>query len=186
VRKDERYAGLSVSRRTPNLITSTENGLMRFKRKVHAQFLGGQNLEVLQDRVLDHVGVFVDVLDSARGDDDDDGAKPGRVDMEWSGPVNLARATNWLTLDIITDLVLGVRSELLTDARNRWFANAIATMSWRGALVCGPFRRPHSSQSRSTLLMRYCSTPSNPISTIGDSSTSCSLSLSQLIKAWAI
>ena len=66
VAKDERYAGLSVSRRTPNLITCTESGLMRFKRKVHAQFLGGQNLEALEGRVLGHVGVFVDVLGSGR------------------------------------------------------------------------------------------------------------------------
>ena len=133
VRKDERYAGLSTSRRTPNLITSTENGLTRFKRKVHAQFFGGQNLEVLEDRVLAHADVFVDVLDSGASGDDDGRPTP----KEWSPAINLARATNWLTLDIITDLVLGVKSELLTHARNRWFANAIATMSWRGALVCG-------------------------------------------------
>jgi len=130
VTKDERYAGLSVSRRTPNLITCTENGLMRFKRKVHAQFLGGQSLEALEGRVLGHVDVFVDALGSGRNGGDAR-PKPGK----WSAPVNLARVTNWLTLDVITDLVLGVRSGLLTDARNRWFAAAIQTMSWRGVLV---------------------------------------------------
>jgi hypothetical protein len=131
VAKDERYAGLSVSRRTPNLITCTENGLMRFKRKVHAQFLGGPNLERLEDQVLGHVDAFVGVLDSRAGGDDAESA----CDTEWSRAVNMARVTNWLTLDIITDLVLGVRSELLTDAQNRWFAKAIASMSWRGVLV---------------------------------------------------
>jgi hypothetical protein len=141
VAKDERYAGLSVSRRTPNLITCTESGLMRFKRKVHAQFLGGQNLEALEGRVLGHVGVFVDVLGSGR--DGGDATTQTMCDDrgEWSRPFNLARVTNWLTLDIITDLVLGVRSGLLTDARNRWFAKAIQTMSWRGVLVrCFHFR----------------------------------------------
>jgi hypothetical protein len=54
---------------------------------------------------------------------------------EWSRPFNLARVTNWLTLDMIADLVLGVKSGLLTDARDRWFAKAIQTMSWRGVLV---------------------------------------------------
>ena len=131
VAKDERYAGLSVSRRTPNLITCTENGLMRFKRKVHAQFLGGPNLERLEDQVLGHVDAFVGVLDSRTSGDDAESV----CDTEWSPAVNMARVTNWLTLDIITDLVLGVRSELLTDAQNRWFAKAIASMSWRGVLV---------------------------------------------------
>jgi hypothetical protein len=104
---------------------------MRFKRKVHAQFLGGQNLERLEDQVLGHIDVFVDVLDSRESGDDAKFA----CDKEWSPAVNMARVTNWLTLDIITDLVLGVRSELLTDAQNRWFAKAIASMSWRGVLV---------------------------------------------------
>jgi hypothetical protein len=104
---------------------------MRFKRKVHAQFLGGPNLERLEDQVLGHVDAFVGVLDSRASGGDAESV----CDTGWSPAVNMARVTNWLTLDIITDLVLGVRSELLTDAQNRWFAKAIASMSWRGVLV---------------------------------------------------
>ena len=142
---------------------------MRFKRKAHAQFLGGKNLEQLEDRVLGHVDVFVDVLDPRRGDDD-----AQRTIGEWSTPVNLARVTNWLTLDIITDLVLGVKSALLTDAQNRWFAKAIQTMSWRGVLVrC--FLMITGSLSFLSLTIKL-STLSNLMSTIGGLSTFCSLS----------
>jgi hypothetical protein len=101
---------------------------MRFKRKVHAQFFGSQNLEALQERVVANVDVFVGGLDSGRNGG-------GDVAHEWSKPVDLARVTNWLTLDIITELVFGENPGLLTDARNRWFAKAVETMSWRGVLV---------------------------------------------------
>jgi hypothetical protein len=144
VRKDERYAGLSVSRRTLNLITCTENGLMRFKRKVHAQFFGSQNLDALEERVVANVDVFVESLDSGRNG--------GDVVHEWSKSVDLAKVTNWLTLDIITELVFGENPGLLTDARNRWFAKAVETMSWRGVLVRLIFSMTTAGDAISVLL----------------------------------
>lgn len=96
---------------------------------MHAKFLGAQNLATLEPRVLEHVDRFVEVLGGG-GEGKGGGERDG-----WCDAVDVARVANWMTLDIISDLVFGSSASLLQDPKYRWFADAIATMSWRGVLV---------------------------------------------------
>ncbi|PVH96828.1 cytochrome P450, partial [Periconia macrospinosa] len=130
VRKDEKYGGLSVSRRTPNLLTSIEKDLTRFKRKVHTRFLGSQNLQdsQIQSRILAQIARFHEVLD--RGGDST--TRHSHSGGDWGDLTDMAKVCNWMALDIISDLSFGKAVGLLHNPERRWFVNAIATMSWRG------------------------------------------------------
>lgn len=138
VRKDERYGGLSVSRRTPNLITSVEKEPTRFKRRVQAKFLGWQALlqPQTQSRILAQIAAFLEVLGCGCGSGDDDGAPRSDPTVDaWGAPVDLARTCNWLTLDIISEFVFGEPVGLLCSSERRWFADTISTMRWRCIIV---------------------------------------------------
>lgn len=112
------------------MITATEPSTIKSKRRVHAKFLGAPNLSQAEDRIIAHVDAFVGLLGSEHVTRTDSRGEDG-----WGGTVNIAQVANWMTLDIISDLIFGESAGLLHDTRRRWFADAIATMSRRGILV---------------------------------------------------
>lgn len=130
VRKDESYAALSVSRRTPNLITSVDKDTTKFKRKAHMSILAQKSVEELQDRLLAKIDTFLSVVGR---DNDTDGTAGERGD--WGSSIDMAQEASCLTLETIADLCFGQSLPFMEDTDHRWALMAIKTMSWRGILV---------------------------------------------------
>lgn len=128
--KDDGYAAMSASRRTTNTMSAVEKTDVNFKRRVHTQFFSESNLRELEPRLLRLIDDFLESLID----------ESTRTDMKargniWSNTVDMSRACNLLTFDVITNLSYGQELGLMKSPESDWILQAVRAMSWRGMMV---------------------------------------------------
>ncbi|PYH88844.1 cytochrome P450 monooxygenase [Aspergillus ellipticus CBS 707.79] len=123
VRKSDGYVAISASRRTPNIVTTIDKDVHGFKRRILAQVFSERGIKEIEDRVLDNISDFVDLLGS------DTDATTG-----WSTPKDFAQACNWLTFDVISGLCYGEDFDMLKSSKMRWFPTVINKIGQRGMI----------------------------------------------------
>ncbi|PWY92800.1 cytochrome P450 [Aspergillus heteromorphus CBS 117.55] len=123
VRKSDGYASLSASRCTPNTVTTIDKGVHGFKRRIMAQVYTERSLKEIEDRILDNISDFVDVLGS------ESNAMTG-----WTAPKDIAQTCDWLTFDVISDLCYGEDFDMLHSSEMRWFPSVVRKIAQRSMM----------------------------------------------------
>jgi hypothetical protein len=131
VSKTDGYATMSPSRQ-PNLVSAVDKDVHAWKRRVVSQVMSDAFLKEMQSRIVSHVDDFVSMLGA-----DADLPKSSPVLEGWTPAKNLAVACDWLTLDVITDLIYGKAIGLLHSPDMRWLPGVFQRVSQRSAAVCG-------------------------------------------------
>lgn len=122
VGKPDIWQALSASRRTPNILSSVDDSTHRFKRQTISKMFTGRYMKQVEDCVSYHSKVFVTQL-----------AKPGpRFELQ--------ELCDWLSFDVISDLLYGQSCDMLQNSRLRWIPEAYKVMSRRSMIVCSSTR----------------------------------------------
>ncbi|KAM0720747.1 hypothetical protein Q7P37_004884 [Cladosporium fusiforme] len=119
VSKSAGYATLSVSR-TPNLISARDKSIHGFKRRVISQTMTEESLKSMEPRIVSHIKNFVALL----GQDASDGPFKG-----WTSPQSFRTKSDWLTLDIMSDLTYGKPLGLLSSEEPRWVPSVLRKLT---------------------------------------------------------
>ncbi|KAL3451492.1 cytochrome P450 [Aspergillus insuetus] len=119
--KADAYSIMSASRHMPSTISSIDKKQHAAKRKVLARLFTEKALKGVEDRVLSHVDTFCASL---------------RAGTEAGGGVarDIAAWSDYLTLDIISDLCYGEAFGLLRAETHRYIPNVIGCVSRRNAI----------------------------------------------------
>jgi len=130
VSKTDGYATMSPSSQ-PNLISAVDKNVHAWKRRVISQVMTDQFMREMQDRIVSHIRDFVSML----GNDADVPAGSPVVEG-WAPPKDLGVACDWLTFDVISDLIYGKALGMLHDPGLRWLPLTFQRISQRSATVC--------------------------------------------------
>lgn len=118
VGKPEVWQALSASRRTPNILSSVDASVHKFKRQTISKMFSAACMKQVEDCVSYHSKVFVNQL-------------------AISGPkLELQDLCDWLSFDIISDLLYSRSCDMLQSSRLRWIPKAYKVMSRRSLIVC--------------------------------------------------
>jgi hypothetical protein len=131
VRKVDNYGAMSASRRRPNTLTAIKKEDYSWYRRQHLHFLNEAGIKLFEDRVLERIQVFTDILGlrepkDAESDEKSDG---------WSSTKDMDKLSKWLTFDIVTDLCFGESADLLQSSKNRPYIKGITSGGRVGLLV---------------------------------------------------
>ncbi|KAJ5081335.1 hypothetical protein NUU61_009599 [Penicillium alfredii] len=129
VRKANEWVALSASRRTPNVLSVVDKQLHAFKRRTLAHVFYDQNMKHIEDRIIEKIKGFTDLLGSA-----DDGL-PVKEKNSWGSPTPMTNPCNWLSFDIISDLTYSQSFNMLKSPELRWVPEVYTSMSYR-SMVC--------------------------------------------------
>jgi hypothetical protein len=131
VSKTDGYATMSPSSQ-PNLISAVDKSVHAWKRRVISQAMSDSFLKEMQSRVVAHIRGFVAMLGSEA---DVPEGKP--VLDGWAPAKNLGVVCDWLTFDVISDLIYGKAGGMLHSPELRWLPGTFQRISQRSATVCG-------------------------------------------------
>lgn len=131
VRKANEWVALSASRRTPNVLSVVDKQLHAFKRRTLAHVFYDQNMKQIEDRIIEKIKGFTDLLGSA-----DDGL-PVKEKNSWGSPTPMTNPCNWLSFDVISDLTYSQSFNMLKSPELRWVPEVYTSMSYRSMVVCG-------------------------------------------------
>ncbi|KAK5132154.1 hypothetical protein LTR08_000311 [Meristemomyces frigidus] len=112
--------------RTPNLISATDKELHGFKRRVIMQTMTDQALKDAEERIIALIQTFVEMV--GRKPEGDRG-----VTGHWGPDVDMGTAADWLTFDVISDLLYGRPLGLLQSAELRWLPEVFRSISQMAA-----------------------------------------------------
>jgi hypothetical protein len=131
VRKVDSYGAISPSRRRPNTLTAIKKDDVNWFRRQHLQFLSEAGIKQFEDRMLDRIQVFTDLLGQRESTD----AEPDEKGDGWSSTKNMDKVSKWLTFDIVTDLCFGGTANLLQSPTNRSYIKGITAGGRVGLMV---------------------------------------------------
>jgi hypothetical protein len=131
VRKVDSYSTMSASRQRPNTLTAIKRDDYTWFRRQHLQFLGEAGIKRVEERVLERIQVFTDIL----GLREPRNLKPDEKDHGWSLTKDIDELSKWLMFDIVSDLCFGETANLLQSAENRSYINGITAQGRVGLLV---------------------------------------------------
>ena len=131
VSKTDGYATMSPSSQ-PNLISAVDKNVHAWKRRVISQAMSDTFLKEMQGRVMAHIRDFVTMLGSEA---DVPAGKP--VLDGWAPAKNLGVVCDWLTFDVISDLIYGKAVGMLHSPELRWLPGTFQRISQRSATVGG-------------------------------------------------
>ncbi|KAL6233057.1 hypothetical protein BDW75DRAFT_7344 [Aspergillus navahoensis] len=121
VRKADAYSVMSASRHIPSTISCIDKSRHVSKRKVLARLFTEVALRGVEDRILCHIDTFCGCL----GVENQAG---------WGVAKDVAAWSDYLTLDIISDLCYGKAFGLLREETHRYIPNMISCVSRRNAI----------------------------------------------------
>jgi cytochrome P450 len=126
VSKSEGYATMSASR-TPNLISATDKTLHGFKRRVISQTLTEESLKSMEPRIVARIEKFVELLGEGASDS---------AELEgWTPRSSLQAQADWLTFDVMSDLLFGKSLGLLDSPDARWLPSVVRKIAQLAATV---------------------------------------------------
>ncbi|PCG99558.1 Cytochrome P450, E-class, group I [Penicillium occitanis (nom. inval.)] len=109
----------------------TDKKMHRRKRKLVAQGFSEAALRASENCILRHVDLFVERL----FDDDDDDDDVRNENEGWSSAKDVSIHASYLALDIITDLVFGKSTDVLTKPDNRQYRPMLISTGQRMAMA---------------------------------------------------
>jgi hypothetical protein len=129
VSKSEGYATMSASR-TPNLISATDKTLHGFKRRVISQTLTEESLKSMEPRIVARIEKFVELLGEGANDEEHSAELEG-----WTPRSSLQAQADWLTFDVMSDLLFGKSLGLLDSPDARWLPSVVRKIAQSAATV---------------------------------------------------
>lgn len=111
------WEALSASRRTPNILSAVDDAVHNFKRRTISKMFFGYSLKQIEGRISGRLNHFVDLL-----------VKPGPKH-------DLQDLCDWLSFDIISDLLYSESCDMLQRPEFRWIPCAYKIMSQRSMVV---------------------------------------------------
>ncbi|RFU28638.1 hypothetical protein B7463_g7707, partial [Scytalidium lignicola] len=131
VKKSKGYnAMVHRSHNTLTMFDKKEHGR---RRRLISQGFSDAALRQYQGAIMTHVMKFCSCLCQ------NDSSKADSKGSEWSSPKNMARWNNYLAFDIMADVILGQKYNLLDDSSNRFVVEAIENSNVRvGVLIQAP------------------------------------------------
>jgi cytochrome P450 len=127
--KADAYSIMSASRHISSTISCIDKKQHAVKRKVLARLFTETALKGVEERVLSHVDTFCASLRAG-------------TDAGWGVARDIAAWSDYLTLDIISDLCYGKAFGLLREETHRYIPNVISCVSRRNAIVSRQTSRP--------------------------------------------
>jgi hypothetical protein len=134
VRKVDSYSTMSASRQRPNTLSAIKKDDYTWFRRQHLQFLGEAGIKRFEDRVLERIQAFTDMLGLCESKD----TNPDEKGDGWSSTKEIDEMSKWLMFDIVSDLCFGETANLLQSPKNRSYLNGISAQGRVGHLVIGP------------------------------------------------
>jgi hypothetical protein len=115
--------------RTPNLISATDKTLHGFKRRVISQTLTEESLKSMEPRIVARIEKFVELLGEGANDEDS-------PELEgWTPRSSLQAQADWLTFDVMSDLLFGKSLGLLDSPDARWLPSVVRKIAQLAATV---------------------------------------------------
>jgi hypothetical protein len=113
--------------RTPNLISATDKTLHGFKRRVISQTLTEESLKSMEPRIVARIEKFVELLGEGANDS---------PELEgWTSRSSLQAQADWLTFDVMSDLLFGKSLGLLDCPDARWLPSVVRKIAQLAATV---------------------------------------------------
>jgi hypothetical protein len=125
---------MSASRQRPNTLSAIKKDDYTWFRRQHLQFLGEAGIKLFEDRVLERIQAFTDMLGMRESKD----TIPDEKGDEWSSTKEIDEMSKWLMFDIVSDLCFGETANLLQSPKNRSYLNGISAQGRVGHLVSRP------------------------------------------------
>jgi hypothetical protein len=116
--------------RTPNLISVTDKGVHGFKRRAISQTLTEESLKSVEPRIVGRIETFVALLGESANDEAHSPELGG-----WTPRNSMQAHADWLTFDVMSDLLFGKSLGLLDSPDARWLPSVIRKISQLTATV---------------------------------------------------
>lgn len=114
--------------KVPNTITQRDKTVHAQQRRLLSNGFSEASLRSYEEPIAMHVRKFLRLLTQNEKTESNGSAA---ADGGWSAPKNMAHWCDYLTFDIMLDIIYGSRSNMLEDPKNRPLLDAIATSNIR-------------------------------------------------------
>jgi hypothetical protein len=125
------------------LITTTDKPIHARKRRIISQALSLSNIKHMEEHILKNVRAFCKLL--VEGEENSHLAPATKSSDEWSPSRNVGVIANWLTLDLLGDIVFNEGFQLLKANNHRWLIHTMPQgMKWINIVsLCDDHRERH-------------------------------------------
>ncbi|KAF2666612.1 cytochrome P450 [Microthyrium microscopicum] len=138
VRKSDFYTAFPANKQTTNVHSTIDKSLHARKRRVISHAFADSAIKSMEKYVLGNIDTACNII----SDDVSTKRKAMATNYyaektdSWSTPRNMARWADWLTFDIMGDLVFGKAFGMLESPQNRFAIDLVSSAAKRH-LICG-------------------------------------------------
>jgi cytochrome P450 len=129
VRKSDFYTAFPANKNTFNVHSAIDKQQHARKRRVISHAFADNAIKSMEKYIVQNVEVASDLLS-------EDVKRTQNTEKQgWSGPRNIANWADWLTFDIMGDLVFGKAFGMLENPQNRFAVNLVSSAAHRHLIV---------------------------------------------------
>jgi cytochrome P450 len=133
VRKSDFYTAFPANKHTFNVHSSIDRTQHARKRRVISHAFADSAIKSMEKYIMANVDIACNLLEQ---DVDTVAMHAAEKKGVWSVPRNAARWADWLTFDIMGELVFGKAFGMLEDDKNRFAVDLVSSAAQRHMIVC--------------------------------------------------
>jgi cytochrome P450 len=142
VRKADFYTAFPPNKHTFNVHNSIDKSVHARKRRVISHAFADNAIKSMEKYIVGNIDIACSMLAEKKTDSE---GKNG-----WGAPRNMAKWADWLTFDIMGDLVFGKAFGMLESPRNRFAVDLVSSAAHRHLIVSR--KTPFESDLKNPLL----------------------------------
>lgn len=137
VRKSDFYTAFPANKNTFNVHSAIDKHHHARKRRVISHAFADNAVKSMEKYILQNIEVASSLLS------EDIKKTESMENKGWSNPRNMANWADWLTFDIMGDLVFGKAFGMLENPQNRFAVNLVSSAAHRHLIVSFCIGTPH-------------------------------------------